>query len=154
MSFYFFCFNFNTLLTHKSNHFKNYHVSIIQNEKTLRKRCSTSIIFRKNKITKSISKKIWYYFLNELFIVILESLIEPVTEIHLADFVLMIAEARNSNQRGWLLNACFLLARCHLLQNNRPEARVVLLEGLSLARSYALYDVAAFFDTVSNSAFT
>ncbi|XP_012551224.2 uncharacterized protein LOC101736591 [Bombyx mori] len=59
-------------------------------------------------------------------------------------------ESRASGQRVWLINATFLLARCHLLQNNRPEARAVLLEGSSLARSYGFSDVAAFFDTCVN----
>lgn len=61
---------------------------------------------------------------------------------------MLISEARTSNQRIWLLNAAFLLARCHLLQNNRPEARAVLLEAAGLARHYGYDDVAAFFDTV------
>ncbi|XP_030020566.1 uncharacterized protein LOC115440419 isoform X2 [Manduca sexta] len=59
-------------------------------------------------------------------------------------------EARNANQRVWILNAIFLLARCHLLQNNRPEARAVLIEAAGLARSYGFDDVAAFFDTCVN----
>ncbi|KAJ0177245.1 hypothetical protein K1T71_007254 [Dendrolimus kikuchii] len=57
------------------------------------------------------------------------------------------SDARASNHRVWLLNALFLLARCHLLQNNRPEARAVLLEAAVLARSYGIEDVTAFFDT-------
>ncbi|KAM3964541.1 outer dynein arm-docking complex subunit 4 [Aphomia sociella] len=60
------------------------------------------------------------------------------------------AECRAANQRGWLLNATFLLARCHLLQNNRPEARAALIEGAALARSFGFSDVAAFFDTCVN----
>ncbi|XP_045535820.1 uncharacterized protein LOC106721168 [Papilio machaon] len=59
-------------------------------------------------------------------------------------------EARSADQRIWLLNMTFLLARCHLLQNNRPEARAALIEGASLARSYGFPDVAAFFDTCVN----
>nr|XP_021192426.2 uncharacterized protein LOC110377748 [Helicoverpa armigera] len=60
------------------------------------------------------------------------------------------AEARNCNHRPWLLNAQFLLARCHLLQNNRPEARAVLLEAAGLARSFGFSEVAAFYDTCVN----
>ncbi|XP_026724963.1 uncharacterized protein LOC113491947 [Trichoplusia ni] len=59
-------------------------------------------------------------------------------------------EARASNQRVWLLNALFLLARCHLLQNNRPEARAVLLEAAGLARSSGYHEVAEFYDTCVN----
>ncbi|KAH9633347.1 hypothetical protein HF086_004061 [Spodoptera exigua] len=59
-------------------------------------------------------------------------------------------EAKASNQRSWLLNAQFLLARCHLLQNNRPEARAVLLEAAGLARSYGYSEVADFYDTCVN----
>ncbi|CAG4982988.1 unnamed protein product [Colias eurytheme] len=59
-------------------------------------------------------------------------------------------EARSSNQRIWLLNTTFLLARCHLLQNNRPETRATLIEGAGLARAYGYHDVAAFFDTCVN----
>ncbi|XP_038212082.1 uncharacterized protein LOC119832489 [Zerene cesonia] len=59
-------------------------------------------------------------------------------------------EARSSNQRIWLLNSTFLLARCHLLQNNRPETRATLIEGAGLARAYGYHDVAAFFDTCVN----
>ncbi|KAF9824669.1 hypothetical protein SFRURICE_004126 [Spodoptera frugiperda] len=59
-------------------------------------------------------------------------------------------EAKASNQRSWLLNAQFLLARCHLLQNNRPEARAVLLEAAGLARSYGYGEVADFYDTCVN----
>ncbi|KAF9424087.1 hypothetical protein HW555_000796, partial [Spodoptera exigua] len=58
--------------------------------------------------------------------------------------------AKASNQRSWLLNAQFLLARCHLLQNNRPEARAVLLEAAGLARSYGYSEVADFYDTCVN----
>ncbi|XP_013198598.1 outer dynein arm-docking complex subunit 4 [Amyelois transitella] len=57
------------------------------------------------------------------------------------------SECRAANQRVWLLNATFLLARCHLMQNNRPEARAALIEGASLARSYGYQDVADFYDT-------
>ncbi|CAH2106357.1 unnamed protein product [Euphydryas editha] len=56
-------------------------------------------------------------------------------------------ESRSAGQRTWLLNATFLLARCHILQNNRPESRAALIEGAGLARSYGYNDVAAFFDT-------
>ncbi|KAJ8730081.1 hypothetical protein PYW07_017119 [Mythimna separata] len=59
-------------------------------------------------------------------------------------------EARSSNQRPWLLNALFLMARCHLLQNNRPETRAVLLEAAGLARSYGYHEVADFYDTCVN----
>lgn len=59
-------------------------------------------------------------------------------------------EARAANLRVWLLNSTFLLARCHIQQNNRPEARASLIEGAALARSYRLGNVAEFFDTVSN----
>ncbi|XP_023949318.2 uncharacterized protein LOC112053931 [Bicyclus anynana] len=57
------------------------------------------------------------------------------------------AEAKSSSQHAWLLNASFLLARCHVIQNNRPEARAQLIEGAALARSFKYPDVAAFFDT-------
>ncbi|XP_050345917.1 outer dynein arm-docking complex subunit 4-like [Nymphalis io] len=57
------------------------------------------------------------------------------------------SEARSTGQRVWLLNATFLLARCHILQNNRPESRAALIEGAGLARSFGYKDVAAFFDT-------
>ncbi|XP_072931543.1 outer dynein arm-docking complex subunit 4-like isoform X2 [Epargyreus clarus] len=60
------------------------------------------------------------------------------------------SEARNADQRTWLLNATFLLARCHLLQNNRPEARAALIEGAALARSFRYMDIASFFDTCVN----
>ncbi|CAH2037404.1 unnamed protein product, partial [Iphiclides podalirius] len=60
------------------------------------------------------------------------------------------AEARSADQRIWLLNLTFLLARCHLLQNNRPEARAALLEGAGLARSFGFADAVAFFDTCVN----
>ncbi|XP_047504930.1 uncharacterized protein LOC125049590 isoform X1 [Pieris napi] len=60
------------------------------------------------------------------------------------------AEARSSNQRVWLLNTTFLLARCHLLQNNRPETRAALIEGAGIARACGYRDVAAFFDTCVN----
>ncbi|CAK1547218.1 unnamed protein product [Leptosia nina] len=60
------------------------------------------------------------------------------------------SEARSSNQRVWLLNITFLLARCHLLQNNRPETRAALIEGAGLARVYGYRDVADFFDTCVN----
>ncbi|XP_052759426.1 uncharacterized protein LOC113513610 [Galleria mellonella] len=60
------------------------------------------------------------------------------------------AECRAANQRVWLLNATFLLARCHLLQNNRPEARAALIEGTGLSRTFGYDDVAAFFDTCVN----
>lgn len=42
------------------------------------------------------------------------------------------------------------MARCHLLQNNRPEARAVLLEAAGLARSYGYGEVADFYDTCVN----
>ncbi|XP_045771682.1 uncharacterized protein LOC123871785 isoform X2 [Maniola jurtina] len=57
------------------------------------------------------------------------------------------SEAKSANLQVWLLNASFLLARCHVLQNNRPEARAQLIEGAALARSFHYPDVAAFFDT-------
>ncbi|XP_053607894.1 outer dynein arm-docking complex subunit 4-like [Plodia interpunctella] len=57
------------------------------------------------------------------------------------------SEARTTNLRVWFLNATFLLARCHLLQNNRPEARATLIEGASLSRMYGYQDVADFYDT-------
>ncbi|XP_068632204.1 outer dynein arm-docking complex subunit 4-like [Battus philenor] len=60
------------------------------------------------------------------------------------------SEARLADQRIWLLNITFLLARCHLLQNNRPEARAALIEGGGLARSFGFTDVGAFFDTCVN----
>ncbi|XP_059047143.1 uncharacterized protein LOC131842583 [Achroia grisella] len=60
------------------------------------------------------------------------------------------AECRAANQRVWLLNATFLLARCHLLQNNRPEGRAALIEGAALSRTFGYDDVAAFFDTCVN----
>ncbi|VVD00823.1 unnamed protein product [Leptidea sinapis] len=60
------------------------------------------------------------------------------------------SESRSANQRVWLLNALFLLARCHLLQNNRPEARATLLEAAGLARAFGHSDVAEFFDTCVN----
>ncbi|CAH0667299.1 unnamed protein product [Chilo suppressalis] len=56
--------------------------------------------------------------------------------------------ARSSDQRIWLLNASFLLARCHLQQNNRPEARAALIESAALAKSYDYEEVAQFLDTV------
>ncbi|XP_045515191.1 uncharacterized protein LOC123708490 isoform X2 [Pieris brassicae] len=60
------------------------------------------------------------------------------------------AEARSSKQRVWLLNITFLLARCHLLQNNRPETRAALIEGAGIARACGYRDVAAFFETCVN----
>ncbi|XP_049868931.1 uncharacterized protein LOC126368815 [Pectinophora gossypiella] len=60
------------------------------------------------------------------------------------------AEARAASQRLWLLNACFLLARGHVMSNNRPEARASLIEAASLARSYRMPEVAEFFDTCIN----
>ncbi|CAH0723372.1 unnamed protein product, partial [Brenthis ino] len=60
------------------------------------------------------------------------------------------SEARSANQRIWLLNATFLLARCHILQNNRPETRATLIEGAGLAKSFGYSDVATFFDTCVN----
>ncbi|XP_032523175.2 uncharacterized protein LOC116774538 [Danaus plexippus] len=57
------------------------------------------------------------------------------------------SESRSANQRLWLLNATFLLARCHILQNNRPESRATLLEGAGLAKAFGYPDVASFFDT-------
>ncbi|CAB3224225.1 unnamed protein product [Arctia plantaginis] len=59
-------------------------------------------------------------------------------------------EAKAANLQAWLLNVLFLLARCHLLQNNRPEARAVLLEATGLARSYGFGDIAEFFETCVN----
>ncbi|XP_022831004.1 uncharacterized protein LOC111359639 [Spodoptera litura] len=64
--------------------------------------------------------------------------------------VYLTHKAKASNQRSWLLNAQFLLARCHLLQNNRPEARAVLLEAAGLARSYGYREVADFYETCVN----
>ncbi|XP_063618318.1 outer dynein arm-docking complex subunit 4-like isoform X2 [Cydia splendana] len=58
--------------------------------------------------------------------------------------------ARSSGQSVWLLNATFLLARCHVLQNNRPDARAALLEGSSMARAFGYGDVSEFFDTCAN----
>ncbi|KAJ2946074.1 hypothetical protein O0L34_g4993 [Tuta absoluta] len=60
------------------------------------------------------------------------------------------SEARATKQRSWLLNATFLLARGHILQNNRQEARAALIEGAGLARSYRMPEVAEFFDTCVN----
>ncbi|CAK1596191.1 unnamed protein product [Parnassius mnemosyne] len=60
------------------------------------------------------------------------------------------SEARTADQRIWLINTTFLLARCHLLQNNRPEARAALIEGAALARSFGFQDVATFFETCVN----
>ncbi|KAI8436009.1 hypothetical protein MSG28_004145 [Choristoneura fumiferana] len=62
------------------------------------------------------------------------------------------AEARGSGQWVWLLNATFLLARGHVLQNNRPEGRAALLEGAALARSFKFDDVSEFFDTCATVA--
>ncbi|XP_075973214.1 outer dynein arm-docking complex subunit 4-like [Anticarsia gemmatalis] len=56
-------------------------------------------------------------------------------------------EAKAGNQRVWVLNGLFLLARCHLLQNNRPEARAALMEAAGLARTYGYSEVAEFYDT-------
>ncbi|CAH2235270.1 jg20645 [Pararge aegeria aegeria] len=57
------------------------------------------------------------------------------------------SEAKSSKLHAWCINATFLLARCHVLQNNRPESRAQLIEGAALARSFGYLDVAAFFDT-------
>ncbi|KAL4704962.1 hypothetical protein ACJJTC_013419 [Scirpophaga incertulas] len=59
-------------------------------------------------------------------------------------------EARASEHRVWLLNATFLIASCHLLQNNRPEARAALIEAANTAQSYNYSAVAAFLNTCVN----
>ncbi|XP_041978325.1 outer dynein arm-docking complex subunit 4-like isoform X2 [Aricia agestis] len=67
-------------------------------------------------------------------------------------YALKCQAARQQEQRVWLLNATFLLARCHLQHNNVPEARATLLEGAAFARSFGYHDVATFFDTCVNIA--
>ncbi|XP_063824995.1 uncharacterized protein LOC135074586 [Ostrinia nubilalis] len=87
------------------------------------------------------------YILHELARLLMET-----KQAHRARFFALKcqSEARTAGQHIWLLNSTFLLARCHLLQNNRPEARAALLEAVGLSRSYGFGDVAGFLDTCVN----